>query len=168
MSSCIYYACGPDDDRALIDFIKSIGIYIVPAIITMPVNEADPSVGPLLYLSPVPLSELHPVGNPPIKIKSPCDPVLMFARSYYQKPYLILGDIEFYTDTSKYIHLTKPIYQKITRWIRKNWIKPDGDFCYYGPHAMRLIEEEGAQAISDIPGTVEHKIITIPYRADEI
>lgn len=168
MTSRIYYACGPDDDRALVDFIKSNGLYLVRPNITLDYCEDYPISAHGGYISAVPLSELHPFGNPPIQIKRSLNPVLMFRRSYYQKPYLILGDIEFYTDTSKYIHITKPIYQKITRWIRKNWIKPEGDFCYYGPHAMRLIEEEGAQAISDIPGTVEHKIITIPYRADEM
>jgi len=63
-------------------------------------------------------------------------------RPYYKGPYLALGQIQWNDDAPEVAIHVKPHFQKIRRWVRKNWNK-EGDF-YYGPEATKLLMN-GAQ-----------------------
>ena len=63
--------------------------------------------------------------------------MLFFERPFYKDPYLVLGQINWNNDAPEVAIHVKPHFQKIRRWVGKNWNKK-GDF-YYGPEATKLL-----------------------------
>ncbi len=147
MGSSVSFFCGPLDNKKLQDYATSLGLYLVSTRINEEVS-LDPSLGPYCYLSLVPKSMLHPFGNPPVRVSSALDPALNFMRAYFQKPYLVLGDIQWTNDDSTLAKQTLPYYKKLVKWIRKEWGK-NGDI-YIGNEAKSLITE-GAEMVNFLP-----------------
>jgi hypothetical protein len=67
MGSSICFFCGSSDNDNLQNFAMSLGLHLISMKIDNEVSW-DPSLGPVCYLSVVPKSELHPYGNPPIRV----------------------------------------------------------------------------------------------------
>lgn len=166
MASSIYFFCGPEDYRELIQFVASIGLFVFPV---CPVD-IDPATGehwakdnpqeaPLGFLSFLPIDQLHPYGSPVgMKIDDTVDPMILFIFPYYQPPYLVAGSFQLSTD--KFSAQTQPYFRKLANWIRKHYRKrPEIKGFYFGPQADNLVDEEGAQAVGFIPGTLEIKTI---------
>ena len=139
------------------DYAKSIGLYIVAPTLDKPVD-TDPESGPFCFLSLVDKTELHPFGNPPVRITDAKDPVMRFMRAYFKNPYLVVGHIYWSNDVPTLASQTKPYYQKLARWIRKEWVKY-GDF-YIGPEANCLIGK-GAEKINVLPGTADVQVVKV-------
>jgi hypothetical protein len=76
--------------------------------------------------------------------------MIFFVRSYFKENYLVLGQIQWQTDVDSLAIQTKPYYQKLTRWIRKEWEK-NGSF-YIGNEAKDLITK-GAERVNFFPIT---------------
>ncbi len=106
--------------------------------------------GPFCYLSPLPQNELHPYGEPKVLVSDATDPIMRFMRAYYKTPYLVLGHVYWSNDVPRLASITRPYFQQIARWIRREWRKPDGWDSYCGPEAQSLLES-GAQPVNFLP-----------------
>jgi hypothetical protein len=159
MASSIGLFADLEDYRALLDYAQSIGLHLV-----MDPNEAptaDPSVKPFCYLSPQPEAQLHTLGNPP-RYSYGLDPLLLFMRPYYQKPYLVAGFVQWSTDNEKFAAVTKSPFQKLKRWITKEWRKPEGEGFYSGPRALELAAQ-GAQRVNMLPtANATVNVVSVP------
>jgi hypothetical protein len=155
MGSSIAFYCGDSDLQSLQTLASSLGLRLqAPAIgQSVPSSPAD---GPFCFLSMVPESELHPYGNPPVRITDARDPILRFIRPYFSNPFLVVGHIHWSNDAPELARRTKADYQRLARWIRKEWIK-DGDF-YIGPEAHQLVQK-GAQLVAAIPEQATFQLI---------
>lgn len=157
MGSSIGFYCGLSDNEELELYAKSIGLHTVASSMDGQVFN-DPVSGPFCYLSLVEKAELHPFGNPPVRISDAKDPILRFMRAYFCNPYLVVGHIYWSNDVPALASQTKPYYQKLARWIRKEWSKY-GDF-YVGPEAKSLIDK-GAELVNVLPDSVDVQVIKI-------
>ena len=155
MSSSIVIFSGATDLQALQEFAQSSGLR-EQAMVFGTVVTSSAADGPYCYLSPVAESELHPYGVPPTKITPARDPLLGFMRPYFTAPYLVCGHIQWSNDVPALAERTKPYYQRLARWIRKEW-KKVGD-SYVGPEAAQLIEQ-GAQMVAALPGEADLTIV---------
>ena len=155
MGSSIGFFCADGDLQALQQFSKSVGLRLQAPLVGQDVPEAAKD-SPYCFLSLVPESELHPYGSPPLRVTDARDPVLRFMRPYFSNPYLVLGHIYWSNDVPALAERTKASYQRLARWVRKEWEKY-GDF-YVGPEAMRLFQQ-GAQMVNFLPGQADISII---------
>jgi hypothetical protein len=162
MGSSVSFYTAKSDNLALTGFSRSLGLHLVPPRVGQTVNEDDPADGPYCRLSLVPLNQLRPFDVPPVHLGSPADPTLEFLRSYYKPPYLISGRIYWSNDVAEIARITKPAYSSLARWIRKHWSKrPDSAF-YFGPAAIKLVDEEGAIHTTFPPDLTVQTIIVRP------
>jgi hypothetical protein len=122
---------------------------------------SDPADGPGCYLSLVPSHELHPFGDPPVRYTDARDPLLFFMRPYYKAPYLVAGQINWNNDDPSLAAITRPYFQRLARWVRANWKKPENCAFYAGPGASERIAE-GAELVNVLPGTAEFNVIVVP------
>lgn len=125
----------------------------------------DASVLAGCWISPVPAHELHPwgrAGDPQVQYLDVLDPILSFTRSVYTPPYLTPGDIYWNNDAPNLAVQTKSTFQKIARWVRKNWPKPEGDDWHFGPEATHLVFEQGIKATSMVPGVTFNGMSIVP------
>lgn len=154
VSTVLFYA-GSEDDKAFCSYAESLDLQLLPSRIDFLTTcgshpkRNDPKLGSA-YLSFLPIHELHPYGEPPVKIADAADPLIFLLRSYYDPPYLIAGQIRWNTDNKEMAKQTKPYFSKLRRRIQKNWLK-EGPMTYIGPHALRLMEQ-GAERTSFPPG----------------
>jgi hypothetical protein len=157
MGTSVGFYCGPSDIAALEDFAVSVGLHIVSVSIE---NESvsAPVDGPFCYLSLLPKSELHPYGKPPQKITDARDPMLGFMRAYFKDPYLVFGHIHWSDDVAALAAQTKPYFQKLRNWIKREW-EPYGDL-YIGPEAKELVTK-GAQMVNALPEQATFKVVRI-------
>jgi len=159
MGSNVGFYCGLSDTTALQNFAASLGLELVAPIITKEVA-VSPEEGPYCYLSLVAKSELHPYGESLIKITPAKDPLLAFMRSYFSNPYLVAGHIHWSDDVVVLGVQTKPYFQKLRNWIKKEWERlPGGDY-YIGPEAQELLAK-GAQMVNVLPEQASFKVIKI-------
>ncbi len=166
MGSTFLFYASPEDQKDLIDFIRGMGLYLVPPQADQEYTD-DACVLRGCWISPVPAQKLHPwgrAGEPQVKYLDVLDPILSFTRSAYRPPYLIPGDIYWNNDVPALAAQTRATFQKIARWVRKNWPKPEGRDQYFGPEARRLVFEEGVKATSLVPGVT---LTRIPVSAPE-
>lgn len=157
MGSNVAFYCGASDSESLQDYALSIGLRVVPPTLDRGVDD-DPVEGPFCYLSILDKDELSPYGDPPIKVSDATDPLIGFMRAYFKNPYLVLGHIYWSDDVSALAQQTKPYYQKLVRWIKKEWEKY-GDF-YIGPEAKTLLDK-GAEMVNVLPGQASVEIIDV-------
>jgi|SRR6185369_123761 hypothetical protein len=159
MSSSIGFYCGTSDNDALEEYARSIGLVLVPPSIDKPsVPKAD--VGPFCFLSLVPASDLHPYGDPPVRITDARDPLIGFMRAYFKNPYLVAGHIHWSDDVRELAARTKPKFQKLAGWVKKEWERLPGGGFYVGPEAKGLIEK-GATMVNVLPGGASSHIVTV-------
>jgi hypothetical protein len=154
MGSAFLFYAGPEDQRALIDFIRSLDLHLIPPQADQ-VYTDDANILRGCWISPVPAHKLHPwgrPGEPQVQYLDVLDPIISFTRSAYRPPYLATGNVYWNNDVPALAAQTKSTFQKIGRWVRKNWLKPVGRDQYFGPQAMRLVFEEGIKATTMVPG----------------
>lgn len=136
MGSGIYFFAGSSDSVELNRAIDDIGLIKVPYRLDTKVHESADQ-GPFCYLSFLPVDQLHPYGKPPVKVSDATDPLLQFMQAYVDREGLVAGRIYWPDDNSETATLTKPYYQKVARWIRKNWSKGEEGY-YFGPEAAQM------------------------------
>jgi hypothetical protein len=157
MGSSIGFYCGQSDIEALQEFAKSLGLHLVLPTI----NEESvpaPTERPYCYLSLCPKSELHPFGKPPVRVTHAKDPMLTFMRAYFKDPYLVLGHIQWSDDVASLAAQTKPYFQKLRTWIKREW-EPYGDL-YLGREAKELVAN-GAQMVNVLPGQASFTVVKL-------
>jgi hypothetical protein len=153
MGSSIGFYCGPADNNAIQRFAESIGLHLVPTSIDKPVNTV-PELGPYCFLSLLPVSELHPYGEPCVRVTDARDPMIGFMRSYFKDPYLVAGHLNWSDDVSALAVKTKPYFQQLTKWIKQQWTLLPGGGFYVGPEGRTLVDR-GAQMVNVLPGQAE-------------
>jgi hypothetical protein len=154
MSRSIYMIAAPDDYDQLSRFVDSIGLQLVPPLITHFGSDAllDPVIGPFCYLSFLEPGELHPYGDPPIRISDATDPLLEFLRPYYDPPHLIDGRLHWKDYPENLAARTKPYFDKLFRWVRANWKNKTEDRFWTGPVAFDMLADGSAQHRSCVNG----------------
>lgn len=150
MGSSIGFYCGRTDNAELTAFALSIGLHIVPPRLDRESAGEPDENGPFCYLSTLPREALHPYGEPPVQIADVKDPLIRFMRGFYKDQYLVLGHMYWNNDVAALAGVTRPYFQKLARWIRQRWRKPDGWVSYCGPEAFSLLER-GAQTVNFLP-----------------
>jgi hypothetical protein len=162
MSRQVCFFTGSEDDRALRDYIKSLGLRLVPLRVDLdPKLEYEPSRYPGWFISLLPLEDLHPYGPPPQRVNCATDPLIEFRRSYYVPPHLIAGRVYWSSGLQEFRDLTKRHFLKIAAWIRRHWTQRSEDGFYIGPDALRLVREEGAQ-LAYLPPGVPIEVVQVP------
>jgi hypothetical protein len=151
MGSRILFVAGPQDMKVLNAFIRSLGMYLVPPGPEIEYSDDEAVLG-RCYISPTPEAELSTTRRPPARYADVIDPLIAFTRSVYRPPYIRPGDIYWNNDVPALATQTKATFQKIARWVRQNWPKPEGDEWHFGPEAKHLVFEEGIEATSMVPG----------------
>jgi len=162
MGSQILFAAGPQDMKELNAFIHSLGMHLVPPGPNVEYSDDETVLGGC-FISPVRQDKLHTWGHKNIWYYDTLDPIIHFERSVYRPPYLKPGNIYWNNDKEMAVQ-TKPVFQKIVRWIRKNWPKPKGFVLYAGPQALKLVDQENAIITSLVPGV---ELIRVPVHSNE-
>lgn len=162
MGSRILFVAGPSDLEVLTNFIRSLGLHLVPLQSDQKYTD-DSRILTGCFISPVPAHELQTWGNPSVRYSDVLDPILRFTRSVYSPPYLTPGDIYWNNDVPALAAKTKSTFQRIARWVRKNWAKPEGDDWHFGPEARHLVFVKGIEATSMVPGV---KLTRVPVSPD--
>lgn len=150
MGSRILFVAGPKDMKELNAFVRSLGVHLVPPSPDIEYSDDETVLG-RCYISPVPKEELQTWGHKVAWYQDALDPILSFERSVYQPPYIRPGNIYWNNDVRALAAQTKPTFQKIARWVRKHWPKPEGDDWHFGPEAKKLVFENGIEATSMVP-----------------
>jgi hypothetical protein len=141
---------GLEDDLALRTYAQSLGLTLLhPHAFRMTAEENErafdnPIQGGLFSFLPV--QQLHRHPHPDIGFCEALDPLILYIRPSYRPPYLVAGQIHWYTDVRTMADQTKPYFQKLRRWVQTNWRRRDEDGYYVGPAAERLLVEGKAQA----------------------
>ncbi len=159
MGNSIGFFCSNEDNFALQSFCESIGLILIAPTFDKELNQ-DAATGPYCFLSTVEKQELHPFGEPKIRLTDAKDPIMRFLRGYYSAPYLVAGHVYWSNDVPNLAARTKPYHQKISKWIAKNWaVLPGGGF-YLGPGAQALVEK-GAEIVNMLPNQATVSIIGV-------
>ena len=154
----------PEDDASLRIYAKSIGLILLhPHAYKMTAEENerafdDPIQGG--YFSFLPVDQLHCHPHPNIGLCEALDPLVLYIRPSYRPPYLVAGQIQWYTDVRSMADQTKPYFQKLRRWVQANWRRRDEDDYYVGPHADQILAKDKAQ-ITYLPPGVSVKTVPI-------
>jgi len=151
MGSRILFIAGPQDMKELNAFVRSLGLHLVPPGPEVEYSDDETVLG-RCYISPMPAAELRVTRKSPHRYADVLDPIISFTRSIYLAPFIRPGDIYWNNDVPALAVQTKPSFQKIARWIRQNWPKPEGDDWHFGPEEKHLVFEEGIEATSMLPG----------------
>jgi hypothetical protein len=159
MGSTIGFFCGHEDNAALQGFAESIGLEVIAPSIDKGLS-GDAAEGPYCFLSTVPRQDLHPYGKPALRLSDARDPLMRFMRGYFKSPYLVAGHIYWSNDVPTLASQTKPYYQKMSKWIKDNWVILPGGGFYVGPQAKALLDN-GAEMVNDLPDQASFNIIEI-------
>lgn len=158
MGSSILFFSGRSDNDALQAFASSIGLSLVPLTLDRCVPE-DPAAGPFCFLSVLPTDKLSPYGVDMVNVSDATDPLIGFLRSYCKGPYLVAGHIYWSNDVPELSKVTRPYYNKLVRWIKKEWEKY-GEI-YIGPEARACLDK-GAEMVNILPGSATLEVIELP------
>ncbi len=161
MGSRILFVAGPQDMKELNAFVRSLGMYLVPPGPNIEYSDDETVLG-RCYISPVPKEQLQAWGHKTLWFQETLDPILSFNRSVYRPPYIRPGDIYWNNDNRDNAAKTKDTFRKISKWVRKNWSKPEGDDWHFGPEARHLVFEKGIEATSMVPGVTFNGVSVVP------
>ncbi len=157
MGSHILFYAGPKDMKNLNAFVRSLDLYLIPPGPDVYYSDDETVLGSC-FISPVQKEELRIWGEKIAWYQDSLDPIISFVRSVYQPPYLRSGDIYWNNDNRTLAAQTRPVFQKIGRWVRNNWTKPEGHDWHFGPEAMHLVFENGVKATSMVPGVEFNRV----------
>lgn len=157
MSNATLFAAVGSDEDALISYIQSIGLILVP-------DRPGPRSTECVrggYLSPMAEGELQTWRNPrlshPAKYSEALDPLLSFNLGEVLSNHFRPGRITQNLDNDRLAAQTRLNFGRLSRWIRTNWPKPEGMHTYCGPEAHALIQSRGLIVTDLVPG------VTITY-----
>jgi hypothetical protein len=157
MARTILLMAAAEDYEQLVLYCEEIGLRLLPMMIGKSIPA--PKDGPVCYLGRADSEGLHPYGNPPLRLADVRDPLLLFARPYHAPPFLIDGQISLNEDNRAVSNLIKPHFEKIRRWVRKNWVKRGDQASYVGPIADQLLSNGSAVWRSQLYGVPSEVII---------
>lgn len=157
MGSRIPFVAGPKDMKELNAFVRSLGMQLIPPGPDIEYSDDETLLG-RCYISSLPEDKLESWGHKTRWYQETRNPIISFTRSVYNHPYIRPGDIYWNNDVPIIAAQTKFTFQKIARWIRKNWPKPEGDDWHFGPEAKHLVFEMGVEATSMVPGVELHRV----------
>ena len=164
MGSSVSFFAGHDDDVALREFAKSIGLILLHPYAPRMTEEKNQAAfdNPIQggFFSFLSLDALHPRTNPPGELCEVIDPLIPYVRPYYAPPILVAGHLFWNTDVSELARQTKPYFQKLRRWVQSNWKMREEDGYYIGPQAQKILEEERAR-IAYLPPEVKVRTIVL-------
>lgn len=143
MSKSLLIIASNNDYESLMEYMRSCDLSLVPLDLRYPV--AQPKDGPVCYLSCKTIDELHPYGEGNTKLADVIDPLLLFTRPYYDPPYLTDGSIVLNDDVQEVSDQIKPLFNKVARWVRKNWSKHPDHASWVGPEAYNLLQSGKGQ-----------------------
>lgn len=167
MPGRILMFAGPKDDEAFRQHAESIGMLLLhPFAGRMTRKESkaafeNPQQGGLFSF--LGLEDLHPDNHPSGCLCEVVDPLLPYFRPWYQPPYLVAGQVVWNTDVKELAQQTRPYFQKLRRWVQKNWKRRQEDKYYIGPDAQRILQEQEAQ-IAYMPPNVTTKSVILDRR----
>jgi hypothetical protein len=159
MGLSIYMFAGPTDNRALSEYILSLGLRMYPILMQQPeiALDDDPAAYPYCFLSAIQREDLHPYGSP-ARIGAATDPLLQMMRPYFREPnLLVVGDIFCSDDVRELFGVTKPIFTKLSKWIRKHWERLQTG-QYIGPQAQMLHAQRATLAYFPPGVPIEQRI----------
>ena len=158
---CIFAT--PEDERALLEFARSIGLLLMPPrpgkMSTLELEAFSENPKGFGYFSFLPMRKLHLYGRPRVQISDATDPVIFYSRPSYRPPNLIAGQIRWKKDNPEFAKLTRPYYAKLWRWAEKHWRKRIEDGYFIGPEADKLAELEETQLYYLPPGVKIEKVV---------
>jgi len=144
----LIFACS-EDDKALRAYAQSIGLTLLhPHAYRMTVEENERAFdNPIQggFFSFLPVQQLHRHPHPDIGFCEALDPLIPYIRPSYRPPYLVAGQIHWYTDGRSMAQQTKQYFQRLRRWVHANWDRRDEDGYYVGPAAERILADDKAQ-----------------------
>jgi hypothetical protein len=158
MAKSILLIASRKDYETLLEYCRQLGLQLLPMKIDIPVKE--PQDGPTCYLGHMEISGLHPYGVPPVRITDVKDPLLLFVRPYQSPPYLIDGGIHLNLDNQQVSNLIRPTFEKLRRWVKKNWHKTESHASYVGTEALLLLNSGEAQWRSHTQGMSVQYVVT--------
>lgn len=158
MAKTILLIAAPQDYEDLMAFCSELGLHTLP--MSLGKSVALPAEGPVCFLGFAKESELHPYGSPPVRISDVKDPLLLFVRPYYAPPYLTDGQISLNEDNKAVSEQIRPAFEKIRRWVKKNWHKTEEFASYIGPEAVSLLGSKAAQWRSNLHAAERQVVIT--------
>lgn len=159
MARTILLIAAEPDYEQLVSYCADIGLRLQPMMIGQSLRA--PKDGPVCFLSLTASESLHPYGDPPIRLSVALDPMLLFMRPYHAPPFLVDGQISLNEDSPAISSQIRPHFEKIRRWVKKNWVKPHA--AYVGPVAHELLSTGGATWRSCLDG-VPLETIVVPQR----
>jgi len=152
----VMFFAGPNDDCRIRERAGSLGLSVIPPRIDR--IGLEPLDGPgsasFWYFSCVAPQELHPYGEPKVRLSDALDPLIQYSRSVYDPPNLIAGRIYWSDDVPEMAAKTKRAFSQLAAWIRRSWERRKQDGYFVGPHANQLAEEEGVNFLY-LPPDVE-------------
>jgi len=165
MSAQINFFASENDDRALCARAQELGLWAIPSDWKQdePWPKAlRPSEWRVCGLSAVEPSSLHPVevlprGSGWLRAGWATDPVLEFVRSAVSGKDIVAGRIWWSDYPPEFARQTKPPFQALQKWIRKEWKRREDGF-YAGPEADQLIASVGYEPLYLPRGTVVEQI----------
>ena len=150
-----FFAAGKDLAE-LKSLIGSMGLYLVPVGIETGGRETDEiSAG---YISVQPESELR-VKEGSGTYCEVWNPMLGFYAGGGDTPGYFLSGWVDYTPIDRFDEKTRPAFRKISRWIRKNWPRPDDFINYCGPETEKFMRSEQIEGVDILPGTPTEYVI---------
>jgi len=160
MADSIQVLAADSDYRALRAFIGSSGLLLLPMRIDDPDidNDHDRLNHPGCYISQLPLEQLHPYGNPPVQIADVIDPLIFFIRPYHVPPHLTAGSLILNTDAPEVSQKIRAQFERLRRWIRRNWKHRKEWSCYVGPEADHLLNTGAAIYRSPLEGVPVNQV----------
>lgn len=157
MAKTILLIASRKDYESLLGYCARLGLRLLPMRLDAPVKE--PQDGAVCFLGHVEISDLHPFGNPPVRITDAKDPLLLFVRPYHRPPYLIDGGIHLNLDNRQVSNKIRPTFEKLRLWVKKHWHKTDSHASYIGPEALVLLESGEAEWRSHVYGAQVHTVV---------
>jgi hypothetical protein len=161
MTSQIIYYANADENLALLEYAESIGLIPVPPLLGQEIDRKNAESSPFIYLSAVPLDQLHPYGSENNKISDATDPILSWLRCYVEGGYLISGNLSWVDDAPEVAKHSKKHFGKLKRWIQNNF-EHIGNGIYKSKGA-ELMESAGMQ-LTSIPPSASVEFVQVPSK----
>jgi hypothetical protein len=158
MTSQIIYYANSSENLEILEFAESIGMIPVAPILYEKVYRESPESSPGLYLSTVPVDQLHPFGPDNNRITPARDPILFWCRSYIEGNHLISGSISWIDDAPEVAKNSKKHFGKLKRWIQKRFSHVGAVYISSGAVELKSL---GMQ-LTSIPPSAEVQAVVIP------
>ena len=176
----INYFATPSDNEQLRNLLEDLNVIILPwsskANLRFDDHPFEPRSWYLSRIDPANVIESDDGSGCPAS----CNPLISFGPAFVKqdKKILVSGNFswmdfdeqicsEYGVNRDDVVEIGK-VFEKIRRWIRKNFRRVDGDSFWYGPDAARLRMDEGFGAGSNFSDNTIFEQIVIDDDGKEI